>query len=355
MNKTFISCLISCVSAFFLFNSCSDKKTDSNNVLYVQTYTVTGVSSGNTLEYPGRVVAAEDVNLGFKVSGTLQNIYVKEGAKFSKGQLIATIDPVDYQIQFNAVEAEYKKVKAEAERVISLYNDSVTTADAYDKARYGLQQITAKYENAKNQLSYTKLYAPFDGSMQKHLFDPGTVISAGMPVVSIISAGQPEIEINIPASTYLQSNNILGYTATFDYKTDSEAALSLISISPKANANQLYTVRLGISSKFTPQPSPGMNTTVKISLKTSGSKINIPASALFNDNDSQYVWIVNNDSTIVKRNIGVEFIHTDGSATISSGLENNDVIVTAGVHRLKEGQKVTPMSAPSKTNIGGLL
>ena len=338
-----------------LLTSCGEKAVVSENILPVQTYVVTNFSGGNTLEYPGRVVAAEDVNLGFKVSGTLRNIFLKEGAKFRKGQLIAEIDPQDYQIQYNATEAEYKKVKAEAERVIALYNDSVATADAYDKARYGLQQITAKYENAKNQLAYTKIYAPFDGCIQKHLFDPGTVISAGMPVVSIISAGQPEIEINVPASTYMQSNNIGGIKASFDYNTSEEADLTLLSILPKANANQLYTVRLSISPAYKPQPSPGMNTTVKITMKSAEVKNNIPASAVFSNEDTQCVWIVKSDSTIVKRKVDVESIHPDGSATITSGLENNETIISAGVHKLQEGQKVSPMAAPSKTNIGGLL
>ena len=72
-----------------------------------------------------------------------------------------------------------------------------TTPDANDKAMYGLKQITAKYNHAKDQLEYTRLYAPFSGYVQKRLFDSHETIAAGMPVVSIISEGTPEVEINL--------------------------------------------------------------------------------------------------------------------------------------------------------------
>lgn len=350
--------LISCVAvsaAVMLLGSCNNKSDVSEQIPQVQTFTISGFNSGNSLEFPGRVVAAEEVNLGFKVSGTLQAIYVKEGESFRKGQLLAAIDARDYQVQYDAVEAEYNSVKAEAERVMALYGDSVATADAYDKARYGLQQITKKFENAKNQLDYTRVYAPFDGTMQKHLFDPSTVISAGMPVVTIISSGTPEIEINIPASTYMQAGDIAGFTAKFDYSKDETAQLSLISIAPKANANHLYTLRLGIPHSFKPQPKPGMNANVTVSFKTTDVQNIIPSSALFRDGDGQSVWVVGNDSIVAKRAVAVENIHTDGTATISYGLESGEVIITAGVHKIHEGQKVSPMPEVSKTNIGGLL
>ena len=70
-------------------------------------------------------------------------------------------------IQLDAAEAEYQSVKPDAERVMALYKENVTTPDANDKAMYGLKQITAKYNHAKDQLEYTRLYAPFSGYVQK--------------------------------------------------------------------------------------------------------------------------------------------------------------------------------------------
>lgn len=78
---------------------------------------------------------------------------------------------------------------------MALYKENVTTPDANDKAVYGLRQITAKYNHAKDQLEYTRLYAPFSGYVQKRLFDSHETVAAGMPVVSVISEGTPEVEV----------------------------------------------------------------------------------------------------------------------------------------------------------------
>ena len=342
------------LSLLLFTTSCSNNETTAEKKTNVKTFVVNCSSADNMVEFPGKVVAAEEVNVSFKVSGTLQRILIKEGDKFRKGQVLAEMDITDYLIQLNATEAEYHKVKAEAERVIALYNDSVATPDAYDKARYGLQQITAKYENAKNQLSYTKIYAPFDGLMQKHIFDAGTIISAGMPVASIISAGTPEIEINIPISTYIHRNQIESVYAKFDYLTD-DIRLGIISISPKANANQLYTVRLSIPQNISPNPTPGMSTNVKLFFTGDSSENIIPSSALFQDGGTQCVWIVTSDSIAEKREVTVKSLLNDGNAVISSGLENGERIITAGTHKIRQGQKVTIIEEPSETNIGGLL
>lgn len=137
-------------------------------------------------------------------------MYVNDGTYVRKGQLLAELDPADYQIQLDAAEAEYQSVKAEAERVMALYKENVTTPDANDKAMYGLKQITAKYNHAKDQLEYTRLYAPFSGYVQKRLFDSHETIAAGMPVVSIISEGTPEVEINLPAVEYIRRQQFTG-------------------------------------------------------------------------------------------------------------------------------------------------
>ena len=183
-----------------LNSSCHSKQTEETDTANVRLFMVENAGATSVQEFPGRVKAAEEVNMAFKISGTLMNVYVEEGSRVSKGQLVAEIDPRDYQVQLDAIKAEYMNVKSEAERVIALYADSVSTADAYDKARFGLQQIAAKYENAQNQLADTKIYAPFNGYIQKRLFDPPTVVAAGMPIVTIGAGGKREREINGPAS-----------------------------------------------------------------------------------------------------------------------------------------------------------
>lgn len=337
-------------------SSCSSRhQTSADDGVWVKIDTVSASANKQNVEYPGRVKAADEAHVGFKVAGTILRYLVKEGDFVRKGQVLVEMDARDYQLQAEAAEAEYQQIKAEAGRIIELYADSVVSADAYDKARYGLQQITAKRDHANNQLADTHLRAPFDGYVQRRLFDSGTIVGAGTPVISVISAYKTEIEINIPTPIYLQRELFAEYSATFDYLPGQTIPLTLKSIAPKANASQLFTTRLIIPADVNPQPAAGMNTIVTISLpdKTQGN-VNIQAKALFQHDGKTCVWVCK-DGRVTRREVTVEQLHTDGTATLQDGLTAGECIVTDGIHHLNEGQKVKPMKPISPTNVGGLL
>ena len=193
-----------------LLASCNSSTKDAREYQTVKIDTVTSANGQTYLQYPGKVKAAQDISLAFRVNGTIRKIYVKDGARVQAGQLLAELDPTDYQVQLDATEAEYKQIKAEAERVMALYKENGTTPSANDKAVYGLKQITAKYQHHKDQLGYTRLYAPFNGYIQKRLFEAHETIGAGMPVLSMISGGAPEVEINLPAPISLHIRHLSG-------------------------------------------------------------------------------------------------------------------------------------------------
>lgn len=341
------------VSLFFAGCSGPDGGQQSRKI--VKTAVVEPSVQHKIAEFPGRVIAAREVNMAFKVSGTLQRIIPDEGDFVKKGEIIAIMDDRDYQLQYNAAKAEYANVKAQAERVFTLYADSAATPQAFDNAKYGLAQIEAKYENSKNQLSYTRLSAPFDCYIQKHIMENASVVGAGMPVVTVISASVPEVEINIPASEFADRDNFSEFSATFDFMPGERMALEPVSISPKANANQLYTMKLRFADGRKSYPSPGMNTLVEIvSYGSDSLYTSIPSAALFSQNGKSRVWVLE-DGCVHSREVVVSSLNLDGKAIVSSGLETGEQIVSAGVHKLHEGESVQVMDKPSETNVGGLL
>lgn len=334
--------------------SCGGHSQSAQSAIRVKCDTARVATLSDNLQFPARVKAVEEVNISFKVSGSLMQVFADEGQFIRRGELLAQIDPRDYELQLQAVEAEWRSIKAEAERVISLYADSVATASEYDKARYGLQQIAAKRENAKNQLADTKIYAPFDGYVKHRLFDPPAVVGAGMPVVTMYSSSMPEIEIFIPSSVYYRRDDIASYEAKFDYQQEA-VPLRPISISSNVNSNQLYTMRLALPSSIKESPSVGMSAMVDIAFRAeSDSAVVVPASAVFYDGGVDCVWVIVGDR-VVKRAVEVAGLRTDGTAVISYGLDLGEIVVTAGVHKLREGQLVKPLPQASTTNTGGLL
>lgn len=344
--------------ALLVATSCSNKKKQADNtkVSIVKTDTVRLASSLSVLQFPAKVKAAHDINLSFKVSGTIENIRVKEGEAVRKGQLLAQLDPTDYEVQLQATEAEYNQIKGEAQRVMALYQENGTTPNANDKARYGLQQIEAKYKNHRDQLEYTRMYAPFDGFVQKRLFDSHETVAAGMPVISIISREAPEVELNLPASEYIRRNEFELFSCTFDVFPGKTYNLTPIGITEKANSNQLYTMRLKVEKNTLPLPSPGMNTMVSITCKSGEQTVwAVPGSSVMQKDGKEFLFIYKNGHVYLTEVKSLR-LKSDGSLLIHCNqLKQGSCIVSSGIHYLKDGQAVRILQPVSSTNEGGLL
>ncbi|MDR1667151.1 MAG: efflux RND transporter periplasmic adaptor subunit [Bacteroidales bacterium] len=345
------------IAAVFSLYACIRQPTPVAEIRTVKTDTVYAVNRQQQAVFPGKVRASYDVDLAFKVSGTIQKIAVAEGAYVKKGQVLAEIDPRDYHVQLSATEAEYYRVKAEADRVMALYNKGSATPNDYDKAVYGLHQITAKYDAHKNALADTRLLAPFDGFVQKKLFHTNETIGAGMPVISMIYSGSSEVEINIPAGDFIRRSRFESFDCAIDFYPGKSFPLDLIGVTRKANLNQLYAMRLKIRDTGGELPAPGMSTMVTIHYKTDETGMTaVPITALFGESGESAVWVYDAETgTICSRTVKLREILTDGTVIISEGLQAGELVVSAGVHSLQQGDKVAPLPPPSSTNIGGEL
>ncbi len=351
--------MLAVMSAQIFLCGCSEKKGNKVETQYVKTEVAHGASGVNSLTFPGKTKSADDINVSFRVSGPIMKVYVKAGDHVRKGQLLAAMDPRDYQTQLNATQAEYESIKADAERIIAMYNEESTTASNYDKARYGLEQITQKLNNHRNQLADTKLYAPIDGYVQEVLHEGGETVSAGMPIISMFGSGTLEVEINVAAFDYANRDRMNTLYCKFDLLPDEIFPLKLSSMSAEANSNQLYTVRLRFAGPYDrTKITPGMTTMVYVNFEQESSSaiISIPSTAIFEAEGHSKVFVYDTKSQTVKsRNITVKRLHRDGTAEVTEGLTDGETIVVAGVHHITDGQKVTPMPKSSKSNVGGLL
>ncbi len=350
---------IICVLLITLFSSCKNNTAKVDHIPSVKTDTVIVYGEEDFALFPGKVKSASEVNLSFKVSGTIESIPNTEGKYVPKGGTLATMDSRDYTIQFQATEAEYKQIKNQAERVFQLYEKNSVTLEDYEKAKYGLQQISAKYSAHRNSLNDTRLTAPFDCYVKKIYYSPKETVGAGMPVIQVINKGNYEIEINIPASVYEKRNLFKSFECSFDGKDSERYPLRLISISPSANLNQLYTVRLGIEKQNNNfSATAGISTSVYIKyISTKSTLTEVALSAIFEDKDRKScVWVYNVENKIVlKREVKVESILSNGNAVISSGLSEGEIVVAGGTSKIREGMDVVPLKPISKTNVGGLL
>ena len=355
-----------CAVVALLLTACAERSRPADAPRQVLLATATSAGEAPTTSYPGRTRASQASGVSFRVSGTLAEVSVREGEHVRRGQVVAHMDDRDYRTQLSATEAEYAQVKAEAERVMALWADSATSQNNYDKARYGLEQMTQKLRNHRDQLKDCVLTAPFDGYVQSILHEAHETVGAGMPVMRLFASTGVEIVIHIPAAEYLRREEFEGFTASFDALPGRTVALRLLSVARGANANQLYEVRLA------PEPAeagdaiaalitPGMATTVRIAYRAEGrGPVVVPASALFDDGQGPAVLVYSaaegaTEGTLQRRAVRVAFLHSDGSAELADGLTAGERVVVSGVHTLNDGETVRPFPASSATNVGGLL
>ena len=341
-----------------LFGACQRSKVprEVKNVT-VKTDTVEAHEGELSIVYPGKVYAASDISLSFRVAGPIIAVLPEDGAFVKKGQLLAEIDPRDYKIQLAATEAEYKQIKGEAERVMELYKRGSIAINDYEKAVYGLKQITAKYEAHKNALRDTRLLAPFDGYVQKRFYDAHETVAAGYPVISMINSNYFDVEIDIPTSDYVRQKQFKSFYCTFDVFPGKVFPLELVEVTRKANLNQLYHMKLRLKAVDDVDIAAGMSVNVTIEYVPLVSQlVAIPLSAVFDKNGSSVVWVYNPTSaTVSLREVDVKQLLKSGDAIIQAGLQAGEIVVSAGVHSLEEGMKVEVLKGVSKTNVGGLL
>jgi hypothetical protein len=166
------------------------------------------------------------------------------------------------------------------------------------------------------------------------------------------------VEINLPAAEYIRREQFGHYQCTFDIYPGQVYPLKPIGITHKANANQLYTMRLQLDTEGLPMPSAGMNTMVSIRLNDDQShEMKVSTNALLQDNGRSCVFVYHPETGIVQsEEVTMLRLTGDGNCIITSPtLKAGDIVVSAGVHAIRNGEKVKPLPPVSDTNVGGLL
>ena len=134
--------------------------------------------------------------------------------------------------------------------------------------------------------------------------------------------------------------------------------MDFVSLSPKADGNQLYQLCLKFREKPDKEITPGMNVEVCLTINEETDSIGgfeIPACAIFKSGNNSCMWVLKEDSTIEKRIITIDDHFSGEKVRVIKGLNGTEKIVRAGVNSLQEGEKVIVIKQPEKTNVGGLI
>ncbi len=339
-----------------IFASCGDAPQGGSTVHSVMVTTPEAMEGTVVKNYSGIVREAHTINLGFKTPGQIERILVAEGDYVHKGQLLAELDDADYRLGVEALQIQYDQLKDEVGRTEQLYRQKSISANDYEKATAGLRQLGVQLQANKNKLNYTKLYAPTDGYIQAVNFSPAEMVDAGTALFTLLDVSRMEVVADIPVAEYQQRDRFTRYFCQVA-GSEGELPMQLLSLTPKADGNQLYQLRLTFMGQPGKQLTAGMNVQVGIVMTDTvgATGFALPLCAVFRDGDTSCVWVLGADSTLVKQQVVLDGSDSRGRAVIREGLTGSEQIVRAGVNALQEGEKVRVIERASKTNVGGLL
>jgi RND family efflux transporter MFP subunit len=335
----------------------------------VKTMTVASGPDIADITLPGKVRASQRVELAFKeVGGRLIELPIggREGQEVKEGDLLARIDPRDFQTRLRNVQGRLKEAiasldlaNAEYDRVKRIQQQdpgAISGADidrkreAVNAMEGRIKSLRAEVAAARDQLSYTQLKAPFTGLIARRYVDNFQEIQPKQAILALEDISHVELLIdvaeNVMAVARREGGEAIHAEAEFPTARGKKFDLELKEYATKADsATQTYQVVLQM-----PQPEgisvlPGMTATVTVSLGrqvAGGKAVVIPAIAVLAEpSGKSFVWVLDTKEMMVrKQEVKVGMISGSENIDVTEGLEGGETIAVAGILQLRDGMKV---------------
>lgn len=351
-------------AAFSVLLACGKTQTKEAPVRAVKVLTVGADHEGQTPEsYAGEVRARAESKLGFRVGGKLLTRSAQLGQTVRAGQLLAQIDPRDYQLGAQAAQAQMQAAltardlaaadlkRFEAMRAQGFISDAQIErySAQLQSAQAQLSQAQAQASVQGNQASYGNLYADRAGVITGVYAEVGQVLAAGQPVVQLAEDGPRDAAFSLPedAGKSLPVGSAVEVIAWNAQGTEPTAQWPGRVRELAASADTLTrTFAVKVAIEASAANAPPLGTTVRIVpkntvQKTQNAQVLLPLSALSRESSGTSVWVfAEKTATVHKRAVKTGGI-VGNQVQIISGIAAGDVVVVAGVHTLTDGQHVS--------------
>jgi RND family efflux transporter MFP subunit len=334
---------------------CSRPAAQPEPVRAVKVITVGAGTLQSRYEFAGEVRPRVESRLGFRVGGKITQRQAEIGQHVQAGALLAQLDPQDYRLAADAARAQVNAALTNRDLAAADYKRYVTLKDqnfisgaelerretTLKAAQAQLEQAQAQLASQGNQARYTNLVADVSGVITAVEAEPGQVVAAGTPVVRIAVDGPRDVMFSVP------EDKVAGVRAGTDvavrlWASNSELNGRVREVAASADpVTRTYPVKVSLQGET--QPPLGATVTVlpQALSHVGAAIIKIPTSALRQEGQGSAVWLVD-PATMTVKSQPVQVATADGNdAVISAGLVPGMVIVSAGVHVLAPGQKVT--------------
>lgn len=325
----------------------------------VRSVKVLTVGAGNVQsgsEFAGEIRPRVESRLGFRVAGKMIRREVELGQRVRAGQVLAQLDAQDYrlavdgaQAQFGAALTQRDLAAADYRRFKELKDQNFISGAELERREAALKAAQAQVDQAqaqlavqRNQGAYASLLADAPGVVTAVEAEPGQVVSAGMPVLRIAQDGPRDAVFSVPEDKVAAIRPGLPMGVRV-WPGQTLLAGQVREVAASADpVTRTYLVKVALQDKATPPLGATVTVLPRSPAQQGGAPvIKLPTSALRQDGKATTVWVLDRASMTVQSQ-PVQLATADGNeAVVSAGLQPGMLVVSAGVHVLSPGQKVT--------------
>ncbi|MBI5277267.1 MAG: efflux RND transporter periplasmic adaptor subunit [Burkholderiales bacterium] len=352
------------LAAAFLLAACSKGEAPPEPIRAVKVMTVGASAFQSGHEFSGEVRARVESRLGFRVAGKLVKRNVELGQQVKAGTVLAQLDPQDYRLAAEAARAQVAAAStnrdlaaADHKRYVTLREQNFISGAELERRETALKAAQAQLDQAKaqlasqgNQAAYTTLVADVSGVVTAVEAEPGQVVAAGTPVVRIAQDGPRDVVFSVPEDKVVALKQ--GSEVTVKVWSGPGSLKGKIrEVAASADpVTRTYAVKVALEGALQPPLGATASVVPQVLGLAGVPVIKLPTSALRQEGKGTAVWVLDR-ATMTVRSQPVVVATADGNeAVIASGLEPGMLVVSAGVHVLSPGQKVTIWQERSSSN-----
>jgi RND family efflux transporter MFP subunit len=322
--------------------------------------TVLPAESSDIREFVGRVEARLSVDLAFQVGGRLADFPVSEGQQITEGDRVAALETQDFERALREAGVGLQQARQTLERQQTLHDRGIASDAALEDAQTNYDLRAVAVDNARQNLAYATIEAPFDGLVARRVVDNYTTVAGGQPVVRLQDVSELRLAIQVPERTLalINPDMIVEITARFPFLPDQSFELEFRElVSEPDQASQTYTALFALPNDIPANILPGMTASVRIITEEGAEDIaqgvRAPVSALVAQSDGSFiVWVYDPlEGRVHSRLVGLGPVSGD-TVMIETGLNAGEQIVTAGVTSVFEGMAIRPLQTGSRDTAG---
>ncbi|MGD8119621.1 efflux RND transporter periplasmic adaptor subunit [Vibrio sp. TRT 2004] len=298
------------------------------------------VSVGNAQferDFPATSEAGDKAVLAFRVPGQMQSIDVLAGQMVKKGDVLASLNPDEYTLLAKQAEAQFRLADVQYQRYKKLREDKVVSEQDFDQAKANHNSAKATLEQARANLRYTKLVAPYDGTISLIAAENHEYMAAKQGVMNVQTNQLMKVIFQLPdhlLNKFASGVNLTA-TMTFDAFPNNQYDLVFQEVDTEADTKTgSYKVTMVMERPEDVGILPGMAGSVHVAVESTGAT-QIPQSALMEQDGKTYVWRVDSQGIVSQAHVEI-----NDKLQVQSGLSEGDQIIVSGVSGIEAGVKV---------------